>query len=105
MISTDVTITGAAGAAPMPAVVVRPSLRGGTVRLAPTAAPHHGTGLPADVRPWAPGLTGTSAPCTRAAQRTRPADAFAGDAADTAGYAERTTSSTPGAQPPRDPLS
>jgi hypothetical protein len=103
LISTDVTTTGAAGAAPMPAVVVRPSSRGGAVQLAPTAAPHQGSGLPADVRPWAPGLIGSSTTCTRAA--LRPADAFAGDAADTAGYAERTTSSTPGAQPPRDPLS
>jgi hypothetical protein len=105
LVSTDVTTTGAAGATPMPAVVVPPSLRGGTVRLAPIAAPHHGTGLPVDVRPWASDLTGTSAPRTGAALRTRPADAFAGGAAGTAGYAERTTSSTPGAQPPRDPLS
>ena len=86
MISTHVTTTGAAGTAPIPAAVVRASSRGGAVQLAPTAAPQHGTGLLSAVRPWAPDLTGTSAPCT-------------------AGHAERTTSSTPGAQPPRDPLS
>ncbi len=90
MISTDMTVTGAAGAAPTPAAVVRPGLRGGDVLTAPTAAPFQGSGLPA-VRPW------TSAFATGTALRTR--DFTVGDAAGLAGYAEHTPSTTPGAPP------
>ena len=91
MISTDVTITGAAGAAPMPAAVVRACRRGGDVLHAPTAAPFQGTGLPAAVRPW------TTAFETGTALRTR--TVLGGDATAPAGYAEHTPSSTPGALP------
>lgn len=64
MISTDTFVTGAAGAAPMPAAVVRPSRLRGVVAMAPTAAPFQGTGLPCSgttsvVRPWAPSPAGT----------------------------------------------
>jgi hypothetical protein len=127
MISTDFTSTGAAGAAPMPVFVVRPSRRDGVVAIAPSAAPQQGTGLPAAgstglaearfarvaftgtafagvvvggnpaVRPWAP-VTGA----TTVLERTTD---VIGHAARTGGYAQRTDSSTPGAQPPRDPVS
>jgi hypothetical protein len=102
MISTELFSTGAAGAAPLPAVVC-PSRPTGAVALAPTAAPLQGTGLPIGARsvarPWAPSVADVR---FAGAQRT---DAF-GDAARPAGDAERTTtSSTPGAQPPRAPLS
>jgi hypothetical protein len=99
MISIDMTTTGAAGAAPMPAAVVRPSLRDGAVLLAPTSAPEQGTGLPCTasvVRPWELSLAvGFAGARGTAVQHTT----------GFAGYAERTTSSTPGAQPPRDLLS
>ena len=106
MISTDITTTGAAGAAPMPAFVVRPCLRDGVVAIAPTAAPEQGTGLPVTrtalggspaVRPWEPVLAGT-------AVFEHITDVFGGVAGN-GGYAQRTDSSTPGAQPPRAPLS
>jgi hypothetical protein len=126
MISIDVTTTGAAGAAPMPAFVVRPSLRDGLVAIVPTPAPQHGSGLPAvgstglpgarfargafggtsfagtpiacdpAVRPWEPVLAGTTA-----LEHTD----VTGDIARKGGYAQRTDSNTPGAQPPGGPLS
>jgi len=91
MISTDLYVTGAAGAAPTPAAVVRPSQRGGDVLHAPTAAPFQGSGLPAAVRPWAAAFEAGSALRTR--------DLVVGDAAGLAGYAEHTPSDTPGAPP------
>ena len=89
MSSIDITMTGAAGAAPTPAAVAL----GAVFLQAPTAAPFQGTGLPcsgtpAVVRPWASSPAGGR---------------FAAEHG--ADYAQRTTSSTPGAQPPRDPLS
>ena len=69
MISIDVTTTGAAGAAPMPAFVLRPSLADGLVVIAPTSAPQQGTGLP---------TTGSAV-----AERTR--DAHPGSVAPAAG--------------------
>ena len=106
MISTDITTTGAAGAAPMPVFVVRPCLRDGVVAIAPTAAPEQGTGLPATgttvggspaVRRWEPELAGTTV-------LEHTTDVF-GDAARHGGYAQRIDSSTPGTQPPGAPLS
>jgi hypothetical protein len=91
MISTDMTVTGAAGAAPTPAVVVRPARRGRDVLHAPTAAPFQGSGLPAAVRPW------TTAFEAGTALRTR--SFVVGDAAGLAGYAEQDHSNTPGAPP------
>ncbi|SDX47891.1 hypothetical protein SAMN05661080_00080 [Modestobacter sp. DSM 44400] len=109
MSSTDITMTGAAGAAPTPAVVVCPSPRG-VVRTAPSsAAPLDGTGLP---------FAGTTTLRPRV-----PADALDITSTDSAGIsfeqeigvvvldgyqgcnAHRTTSCTPGDLPPRDPLS
>ncbi len=102
MISTDTFVTGAAGAAPMPAAVVRPSRLRGVVALAPTAAPFQGTGLPCSgttsaVRPWAPSPAGNR----DGSHRTD----VSGAAAPTGGYAQRTASTTPGALPPRALLS
>ena len=99
MISTAMTITGAAGAAPTPAAVAL----GAVFLQAPTAAPFQGTGLPcsgtpAVVRPWASSPAGGR---FAAEHRTD----LVGDAARGADHAQRTTSSIPGAQPPRDPLS
>ena len=135
MISIAITTTGAAGAAPMPAFVVRPYFADGLVAIAPTSAPQHGTGLPATgsavragawfadagiggafggttfggtmfagtpvvcdpaVRPWEPVLAGTTV--------LEHTDVI-GDTARNGGHAQRTDSSTPGAQPPREPLS
>jgi hypothetical protein len=103
MTSTDMTITGAAGAAPTPAAVVRPSSRDAVVLLAPTAAPFQGTGLPctavpAVARPWAPSPAGGRFAAEHRTDRV-------GDATRDADHAQRTTSSTPGAQPPRGLLS
>ena len=91
MISTDMTVTGAAGAAPTPAAVVRPCRRGGDVLHAPTAASFQRSGLPTAVRPW------TTAFEAGTALRTR--DFALGDAAALAGYAEHNVSNTPGAPP------
>lgn len=106
MSSTDTTMTGAAGAAPMPAVVVCPAPRGisdrQVVRVAPVAALFGGTGLPAvgtDVRPWEPVSTRIAG--TAASQPSGVA-VLDGHAHRTA---QRTTSSTPGDLPPGDPLS
>ncbi len=94
MISTVMTTTGAAGAAPTPAAVVR-SARDAVVLLAPTNAPLRGTGLPcsgtpAVARPWAIAPAGG-----------RFATELSTDAPRYAEPAQRTTSSTPGAQSPR----
>ncbi len=117
MSGTDITTTGAAGAAPMPAFVVRPCLPDGVVALLPAAAPTQGTGLPATgsaalagarfagvafggspaVRPWEPVLTGATV-------LEHSTDVF-GDAAGHGGYAQRIDSSTPGTQSPGAPLS
>ena len=110
MSSIDITMTGAAGAAPTPAVVVRPSLGacagvlgrtvlgGAAVRMEQFVAPQGGTGLSTAerIRPWGPAVTGVSIDLQHSA------------AAVLGGYAPialRPTSSTPGDLPPRDPLS
>jgi hypothetical protein len=104
VISTVITTTGAAGAAPTPAAVVCPSLRRAVesvVRMAPVTALPFGTGLSCagtTVRPWArAGITGTSL-------STEPFGVAVLD-----GYAhhtaQRTNGTTPGDTPPRDPLS
>ena len=100
MIGTDITTTGAAGAAPMPVFVVRPSLRDGVVAIAPTVAPQQGTGLPA-VRPWGPALTGSAARFAGSPARKQTTDLVG---ARDGGYAQHTPCTTPGAQPPRRPL-
>ena len=107
--STDTFTTGAAGVAPLPAAVVRPSRCDGWVAVAPAAAPARGTRLPISggmrpatpaVRPW--DRTSTGEP---GIARLELVTDFAGVPAFLGGYAQRTTSTTPGAQPPRDPLS
>ncbi|GAB3359866.1 hypothetical protein [Modestobacter lapidis] len=109
MTTIDTIITGTVGAAPMPAAVVRPSSRTAAVLMAPTAAPFQGTGPSCDatglvVRPWELAPTGTRVRSVGTAAQQHTSD-FSGNAAPTGGYAERTASSTPGAQPPRAPLS
>ena len=107
--STDTFTTGAAGVAPLPAAVVRPSRCDGWVAVAPAAAPARGTGLPSTggmrpatsaVRPWGRPSTGEPG----IARLELVAD-DTGVPAFLGGYAQRTTSTAPGAQPPRDPLS
>jgi hypothetical protein len=103
--SIDITMTGAAGAAPTPAAVVCPSLRVarvgafGPLTLAP-APQHRGTGLP---------TAGTTAVRRRGwiGSGTGFGTSTAQHSAGSAFIAERTTttSSTPGDLPPRDPLS
>jgi hypothetical protein len=103
--SIDITMTGAAGAAPTPAVVVRPcagpvlggAVVGGAVRLLPPLPPQDGTSLPAveRVRAWTRLVSGISFTQHRAV------GVLVGDAP----IAQRTTSSIPGDLPPRDPLS
>jgi hypothetical protein len=105
--SIDITMTGAAGAAPTPAAVVCPSLRVarvgafGPLTLAP-APQHRGTGLP---------TAGTTAVRRRGwiGSGTGFGTSTAQHSAGPAFIAERTTStttsSTPGDLPPRDPLS
>jgi hypothetical protein len=82
--SIDITMTGAAGAAPTPVVLVRPS--------------QDGAGLPTTerLRPWARSGAGIAVDPKRSAVAVLGAHAP---------IAQRTTSSTPGALPPRDPLS
>lgn len=105
MSSIDITMTGAAGAAPTPALAVCPSAGGSTVlgrgvRMAPVAAPDNGTGLAfagtTAVRPW-----GLAAGAEHSAVAT--VGGFAPIAQRTT--TSSTTSSTPGDLPPRDPLS
>ena len=116
--STDTFTTGAAGAAPSPAAVVRPSRCDRLVGIASTAAPLQGTGLtwtraaggmePAVsvVRPWDLPLFGTGVAAgtngTAVLERTT---VSTGVPAVLGGYAHRIASTTPGALPPRDPLS
>jgi hypothetical protein len=105
--SIDITMTGAAGAAPTPAAAVCPSVRVapvgafGPVALAP-AARVRGTGLPSAGttavrrRGWIGSGTGFG---TSTGRHSAVPTGFAL-------IAERlTTSSTPGDLPPRDPLS
>jgi hypothetical protein len=105
--SIDITMTGAAGAAPTPAVVVCPSVGsvvGGVARMVRPIAPQIGTGLSrtgTTVRPWSPTgvvLDGTDfgSPSQHSAVTVLGVDAP---------IALHTTSSTPGDLPPRDPLS
>ena len=107
--STDTFTTGAAGVAPLPAAVVRPSRCDGWVAVAPAAAPARGTGLPStggmrpatsDVRPW-----GRPSTAEAGIARLEHVTNSTGVPALLGGYAQRTTSTAPGAQPPRDPLS
>ena len=102
MISIGMTVTGAAGAAPTPAVGVRASRCDRLVATAPSAAPQQGSGLPA-VRPWAPSLTGSAARFAGTAARELATD-FVGRTARNGGYAGTTPRTTPGALPPRRPL-
>lgn len=107
--STDTSTNGAAGAAPLPAAVVRPSRCDGWAAVAPAAAPAQGTGLSSSggmrsatpvVRPWGRPLTGEPGIAVLAHDiDSTGVPAFLG------GYAERATSTAPGALPPRDPLS
>lgn len=95
--STDTFAIGAAGATPMPAAVVRPSRTGGWLAIAPATAPLRGTGLPAAGTVLVARERGTEVSLHANGSFGAPV---------TGGYAERTTTSTtPGAQPPRDPLS
>jgi hypothetical protein len=111
--SIDITMTGAAGAAPTPAVVVRPSVGavvcgrsvvGGAARMVRPIAPQDGTGLSVTgtiLRPWSPAgvvLDGTEVgtPIQHGTVTVRGGDAP---------IAHRTSSSTPGELPPRDSLS
>ena len=104
MSSIDITMTGAAGAAPTPAVVVRRSVGAVVAGMVRPIAPQDGTGLSVTgttLRPWSPaGValdgTGVRTPIKHSAVTVRGGDAP---------IAFPTTSSTPGALPPRDPLS
>jgi hypothetical protein len=111
--SIDITMTGAAGAAPTPVVVVCPSVDavvggsvvGGPARMVRPVAPQNGTGLSmtgTTVRPWSPVgvvLDGThvGTPIQHCAGTVLGEDAPIA--------LRTTTSSTPGDLPPRDPLS
>ena len=110
--STDTFTTGAAGAAPSPAVVVRPSRCVGWVAVAPAAAPAQGTGLSSagafgGMRPATPVVRPWDGPLTREPGRAvlQHATEPTGLAAVSSGYAQRIASTAPGAEPPRDPLS
>ncbi|MCW2536325.1 MAG: hypothetical protein JWQ26_2024 [Modestobacter sp.] len=106
MSSIDITMTGAAGAAPTPVVLARPSLggvcggvsRGPVVPMERFAAQQDGAGLPTTehLRPWARSGAGIAVDPKRSAVAVLGAHAP---------IAQRTTSSTPGALPPRDPVS
>ena len=107
--STDTFTTGAAGGAPLPAAVVRPSRCDGWVAVAPAAAPARGTGLPTSagmrpatsaVRPWDRPFTAEPG-----IARLEHVTDSAGVPVLLGGYAQRTTSTAPGAQPPRGHLS
>ncbi|MCU1606353.1 MAG: hypothetical protein JWP46_2818 [Modestobacter sp.] len=109
MSSIDITMTGAAGAAPTPAVVVCPSagaVVGGAARMVRPIAPQGGAGLSVTgttLRPWSPSydvLDGTDGGAVMRRSALSALSVLRGDAPT----AHRTTSSTPGGLPPRDPL-
>jgi hypothetical protein len=104
--SIDITMTGAAGAAPTPAVVVCPSagaVVGGAARMVRPIAPQGGTGLSVTgttLRPWSPSYDVLDGTDGGAVIRRSALSVLRSDAPT----AHRTTSSTPGDLPPRDPL-